>query len=58
MPSTPTDQEADTHFDKHLSLREQHTDQATLTHGLETNVESCAFQDDFQLQGENYRYKM
>ncbi|CAG2191726.1 unnamed protein product [Mytilus edulis] len=50
MPSTPTDQEADTHFDKHLSLREQHTDQATLTHGLETNVESCAFQDDFQLQ--------
>ncbi|VDH98805.1 Hypothetical predicted protein [Mytilus galloprovincialis] len=50
MPSTPTDQEADTHFDKHLSLREQHTDQATLTHGLETNVENCAFQDDFQLQ--------
>ncbi|XP_071137806.1 uncharacterized protein [Mytilus edulis] len=50
MPSTPTDQEADTHFDKHLSLREQHTDQATLTHGLEVNVENCAFQDDFQLQ--------
>ncbi|XP_063405345.1 uncharacterized protein LOC134688503 [Mytilus trossulus] len=50
MPSSPTDQGADTSFDKHLSLREKHTDQATLPNGFETNVENCTIYDDFKFQ--------
>lgn len=50
MPSKPTDQEANTCFDEHLTLRDQHTDQAAGPNCFENNVENSAFQDDFQLQ--------
>lgn len=56
MPSKPTGEDENTCFEEYLALRDQNTGQTAGPSCIEHNVENCAFQHDFQLQGENHYY--